>query len=159
MYEYISKKLSNEEQHLIEIAPIYVSVLIAGADGNIDRSEISNAIQIAGEKAKKTETFLIDLYSQLEKEFEEKLAKVHSTVPSVLKQRNTYLSQQLEKLNPILSRLDKTFSITYYSFLKEVAVRVAKASGGVFGINAVSSEEKEFIDLPMIDDPSVMFKK
>jgi DNA anti-recombination protein RmuC len=153
------EELSNDEHHLIEFAPIYVSLLIAGADGNIDNAEISNAIKISKEKAKKSETFLIELYTQLETNFEEKLDKILNEVPSELTERNAFISQMLERLNPVLAKMDKTFSITYYSFLKEVATRVAKASGGVFGINAVSSEEKEFIDLPMISDPAIIFRK
>jgi hypothetical protein len=153
-----TKDLAEEEKKLIKDSPVYVSILIAGADGTIDDTEIKNAIQLSKENVKKTETFLISLYEELEHQFQENLERHLQEIPDNLEERNKILTEKLSRLNPLLSKTDKTFSIVYYAFLKEVARRVAKASGGFMGINAISREEEEFLDLPMINDPSIIFK-
>ncbi len=69
-------------------------------------------------------------------------------------QRNPILIQELSQLNPILKKMDKSFSKPFYDMLKQLAEKIAGSSGGLWGIMTVDSEEAKYIDLPMIEDPS-----
>jgi hypothetical protein len=58
---------------------------------------------------------------------------------------------ELTTLNTILPKLNPTYALQFRDSLHDIAVEVAKASGGIFGIGSIGEEEKELLDLPMID--------
>ena len=153
------KNLSQEEKNQLYKAPLLVCLLIAGADDNIDNNEISESIRQAKENAKRSESFLFKFYNEIARDFKERLKKILDEYPAHAAERNPLLIKELSGLNNILAKTDKTFSIVYYNSLKEIAARIAKSSGGIMGIHAISAEEKAYIDLPMINDPSKLFHK
>jgi hypothetical protein len=61
-------------------------------------------------------------------------------------------------LNPILKKLDKSFSKPFYDMLKELAEKIAGSSGGLWGMMSVDSEEAKYIRLPMLDDPAKIIR-
>jgi hypothetical protein len=56
----------------------------------------------------------------------------------------------LEKLNPILAKLDAEVAYLLYHGLLSLAKEVAKASGGFLRIGAVSAAEYVLVELPML---------
>ena len=62
--------------------------------------------------------------------------------------------EKLELKQDVFQKLDKKFAIKLYASLKETAIHIAEASGGVFGYMSVGYEESRLIDLKMIKDPS-----
>jgi hypothetical protein len=151
------QELSAEERQLMYDAPILVSVLIAGADDNIDAREIRRAIKIAEEKAQNLKAHIIEFYVGVSEDFDVKLADKIRQYPSSAVDRTPLLSKHIARLNPILSKIDKTFAIVYHHSLREISRTIAKSSGGLLGINAIGEEEAELIELPMLKDPSIMF--
>jgi hypothetical protein len=148
------KVLSREELDLLLIMPVWVCMLVAGADSKFDKREIKKAISLARSKKESVDGSLKIFYGEIADKFETNFKGYLAILPQDTGARNRILVSKIEKLNQILPKLDRKFAIAYYQVLKEFALEVAKAAGGVFGIGAINKEEAQFIDLPMIQDPS-----
>ncbi len=146
--------LSQTEKELMLSLPVYVAVLIAGADGEIDDREVSKAINLANDKLKNARKELIGFYSEANENFEDKFKMAVANLPSSTEERQKELVKKLKESNEIFDRLPKKYAISLYSSLKEIAKKIAEASGGVFGYMAIDFEESKLIDLKMIKDPS-----
>ena len=146
--------LNQDELELMYSLPIYVSVLIAGADGKIDSTEIKKAVSLAELKKKKARKDLLEYYNHVNTDYEDKMKMTIANLPLGHKEREKLLIEDIKKVNDIFPKLDKVFATKLYASLKEIAVHIAEASGGVFGYMSVGYEESRLIDLKMIKDPS-----
>ena len=146
------ESLKESEVELMLKAPVLLCILIAGADGTIDRKEIKEAINVTVKK--KDKTILDSYFKEVAQDFEDKLKVLLQSYPYESTQRNPILIQELGQLNPILKKLDRSFSKPFYDMLKELAEKIAGSSGGLWGMMSVDSEEAKYIRLPMIEDPS-----
>lgn len=147
------QNLENAEQDFMYAVPVLVSILIAGADSSIDKSEISKAVATLKLKQSQARKSLTDYYKVAGQDFEDKLKITIATYPSGTKERNDKIVGELEQLNKIFTKLDNEFAIEFYNSIKDIAKKVAEASGGVLGYMAVGYEESKFVDLKMIKDP------
>ncbi len=146
--------LRAEDVELMINAPVYVSILIAGADGNIDKSERKEAITIAQTKQSRAREQLVDYYKLVGDRFESKFNELLDALPKDTQARSDEIVKELRKLNFILPKIDKNFAIKFYASLKDLAKRIAEASGGILGYMSVSYEESKLMELKMINDPS-----
>jgi len=146
--------LSSNEVELMHKTPMLVSILIAGADGRIDQSEISKAISLASKKYVRGKSRLAEFYDEVGSDFEDKLKIVIQGFPVKEKERTPKVVAELAEVNPILKKLDRQFSVELYKSLKEIALEVANSSGGVLGMKKVGQEEARYLALDMINDPS-----
>jgi hypothetical protein len=147
--------LEEGEVKLMNVAPVLVTILIAGADDKIDHAEIKEASELAKFKQTKENEVLKDYYKPVSKTFDAELKAHIERLPKDTNARNKIISSELSRLNDILPKLDTKFAVNFYTHLKDLAKKIAKASGGVLGYMAVGKEESEFIDLEMIKDPSI----
>lgn len=149
------KSLTSTEIELMHKAPMLVCILIAGADGRIDQNEIRKAIGFAtNRQMKANNSRLLEFYNEVGSDFEDKLKIVIQGFPVKVKERAPKVIAELAQLDNILGRLDKEFSFEFFKSLKEVAVEIAKSSGGVLGLKSVDDEEAQYLTLNMIKDPS-----
>ncbi|HPI79937.1 MAG TPA: hypothetical protein PLM35_05325, partial [Cyclobacteriaceae bacterium] len=102
--------LSSSEIELMLKGPILASILIAGADGNIDRKEIKASIELAKEKHKNAKSsHLAKFYLMVTEDFEDKLKVVLQGYPVDGDKRNAMITEELAGLNGLLPRLDAGF--------------------------------------------------
>ena len=148
------KPLREDEIDVIVKTPVYVAILIAAADGNIDKSERKEAINIARNKQTRSREQLADFYKIVGDSFEDNFNKLIDELPSGTDERISAITKELRKLNFILPKVDKKFSIKFHASLKELAKKIAEASGGILGYLSVGYEESKLLDLKMINDPS-----
>ena len=153
MINYLAP-LSEEEKLFMQKVPVLVAILIAGADNKIDKSEIKEALRISRYKPIKARSLLKDYYSSIENDFEYNLIEEIASLPREARKRTPLIVQELEKLNKILPKLDRKFAIQFYESMKDIANRIAKASGGVLGYISVDYEESKLMDLRMIKNPT-----
>lgn len=146
--------LDQAERDLMYSLPIYVAVLIAGADGKIDGVEVKKAVAISGLKTTKARKELIDYYQQVNTDYEDKLKMTIANLPSGTKEREKMLIEEISKVNDIFPKIETSFAVKLYASLKEIAKHIAEASGGVFGYMSVGYEESKLIDLKMIKKPA-----
>ncbi|MEQ9052604.1 MAG: hypothetical protein RLP11_19960 [Marinoscillum sp.] len=147
------ENLREEEIDVLLTAPVYVAILIAGADGNIDKSERKEARDVAHSKQSRAREQLVDYYKLVGESFESKFNKLIDELPENAEERNKVLTAELRKLNFILPKMDKNFGVKLHASLKELAKKIAEASGGVLGYLSVSYEESKLIELQMIKEP------
>jgi len=148
------EELEQEEKELMYSLPIYVAVLIAGADGKIDNAEIKTAVSLSGLKKMKARKELIDYYNEVNTDYEDKLKMTIANLPADHKVREKWIIEELKKVNNILPKLEKSFAIKLYASVKDIAKQIAEASGGVFGYMSVGYEESKLLDLKMIKNPA-----
>ena len=153
MQKYFGK-LTTEEIEEFCLIPIWVSILIAGADDEIDKSEIKQAIRLAREKQHDEHESVIAYYKKVYDHFEQNLRGYIALMPEKLEQRVDFLVKKLKRVNYFFSKLDLDIAHPLYLSFREFAVTVARSSGGVFGLLAISDAESKFIELNMIADPS-----
>jgi hypothetical protein len=147
--------LSLYEVELMHKAPILVSILVAGADGKIDQSEISSAVSLATKKHVPGTSRLVEFYDEVGTDFEDKLKIVIQSFPVKEKLRTPKVIAELTQLNEIIGKLDKEFSCEFYESLKEIATEVAQSSGGILGMNKVGEAEAKYLSLDMIRNPAL----
>lgn len=147
-------KLNDSEIEVMLRAPVVVCILIAGADGKIDRKEILEAIDVARENADRAKASLQDYFKIMEEDFEDKLKVVIQSLPANVEERNQLINEELTQLNSIWPKLDKTFASEFYATLLDLTKKIASSSGGLLGIKSVGDEEARYIDLPMVKNPT-----
>ncbi len=145
------EKLTDLEIELMLKAPVLVCILIAGADGTIDRKEIKEAI---AQTQKKKNVVLSGYLNEVSQDFEDKLKVLIQSYPYEATQRTSILVEELQQLNGIWKKMDKGFSIQVYKMLRELAEKIASSSGGLWGMKTVTDEEAKYLHLPMIQDPA-----
>lgn len=149
------EKLREDEVEVILKSPIYVAILIAGADGEIDKNERREAIEVSRNKQSRAREELIEFYAVVGETFETKFNELITELPSDTEERTKVISAELRKLNFIIPKIDKKLGISLHASLKDLAKRIAEASGGVMGYLSVSYEESKLVELKMINDPSI----
>ncbi|UII20120.1 hypothetical protein [Fulvivirga ligni] len=149
------KNLSAEETDLMLKVPVLVSILIAGADNNIDKSEIREAVNLSKIKLVKAREDLVSYYKIVGQDFEDKVKVMINQLPSGVESRTAEIVKELQKVNAILPKLDTRFALEFYESIRDMAKKIAEASGGILGYMAVGYEESKLIGLSMIKDPSV----
>lgn len=147
----ILNKLSKAEKAQIIDAIPMITVLIAGADNEIDQEEKDWAAKLTKIRSFANSDLLHDFYQEVGIGFEEKIDKLINTLPKDTDDRNNQISESLSLLNPILAKLDSKIAYSLYKDFKSFAEHVAKASGGFLRIGSISKEEKRLIPLHMLD--------
>lgn len=134
-------------------APLLVCILIAGADGEIDRKEIKEAINVAQSKSKGNSA-LTGYFREVSQDFEDKLKILVQSYPYESTQRTPLLTQELGQINAVWKKIDQAFAVQLYQMMKELAAKVASSSGGLWGMKSVNTEEARLIQLTMLADPA-----
>jgi hypothetical protein len=148
------KRLTPDQLEMINKAPILVSILIAGADGTIDRNEIKGAIETAQRRSRKKSS-LQAFYKEVGTDFEDKLKVILQNYPSSAEERGAVISEELSKLNAIFMQVEGSLANDIYDSLKSLALNIAKSSGGFLGLfSSIGPEEAKYIELNMISPPS-----
>ena len=147
------KRLKEEEKELMYKAPLLVCILVAGADGKIDRKEIKKGISLANNRWK-SDPFLAPFMKELGQDVEDKMKILLQQFPMSSTTRNEQLGNELQKINAILPNLENSFSQAYYHMLLELARGIAGSSGGILGMGSISPDEEKLLKLEMIKNPN-----
>ncbi len=151
---YQLENLNSKEKDLVLNAPALVTVLISGADNQIDENEKAKAYKVVSVRAFSEKPDLKDIYGEISLDFDQQLDQIINTLPSDKVEREKIVVGLLSDLSAILAKLDHKFAKNFKASLVSFAHRVANASGGLWGVNSVSDSEKEWLDLPMIVLPA-----
>ena len=147
-------RLSASEVELVYKTPLLVCILIAGADGKIDKKEIKEAMSFAEKKHKRSLSSVSVLFKEISMDFEDKLKSLIQSYPYESTQRTPLVIQDLAELNLVWGKLSKNFSAAYYEMLKSLAEKVASSSGGIWGMKKIAAEEAKYLGLPMLSNPA-----
>jgi hypothetical protein len=142
--------LSNEEVQQLKDAHAYITILISGADGKIDKREIVGAEKIVKIRSYAGDERLHGFHEEVNQEFHEKVEQLIAELPTEVKQRSAVISEKLTLLNPILASLDPAIGSYLYKSYLSFAKRVAKSAGGILSFFAIGPEEKKWMALTML---------
>jgi hypothetical protein len=135
---------------LLKDAHAYITVLIAGADGNIDPNELSWAEKIAQIRTFAGDERMHDFHEEVNQEIASKIKQLIAELPTDVAKRNAIISEKLAGLNPVLATLDPYIGAYLYKGYVNLAQRIAKASGGILSFFSIGPEEKKWVSLPML---------
>jgi len=140
--------LNSEEADLLFRAPAMVTLMIAGADERVSKKEISWAKKLVDYRSHTAEAELQEYYEHAEKVFEAVL-DAHSKEWSA--EAEAGIIAEVTALKPVFDKLEENYALILKQSLRTLAKKVAEASGGIAGFGSVSQEERELINLPMLD--------
>lgn len=144
------QQLNDEEmQELYDAIPV-ITLLIAGADGKIEKAELEGSEKITRIRGFSGGEVMQAFYDKVGEDYSERLQRWLKVVSKDTAERTADLSARLEKLNPILAKLDPQWGAAMYDSFTSFAKHVAKASGGFLGMGSINKDEAELIDLPML---------
>lgn len=142
--------LSSEELDALVAAPVWITVLIGGADGKIDHEERVWSDRLMRARTYSQPNLVSEYYRVVAEGFLGKVDQLMTELPEDAETRNTRLAEMIGTLNPVLAKLDTELAATLYKSYVVLAKETAKASGGFLRIGAVSAAEYQWIKLPML---------
>lgn len=148
------KNLSESEIDLLKKIPAMVTILIAGADEEISKSELREAINLTKIKQSKARKDLLSYYKEIAPDFEKSLNQLLNSYPKEAEIRSKQIIEEIERLNDILKKVDRNWAHQFVDSMKDIAKKVAESAGGVFGYLSIGYEESKLIDLKMIKVPN-----
>ena len=148
--ELFNEISAEQYDQLIEALPL-ITVLIAGADGKIDEQELNWAEKLTTIRTYANPQELNEFYASVEDILESRVQTLISNLPENVEMRESAISSKLSELNQILALLDNSVAFQLYESFTSFAKHIAKASGGFLRFGSISSKEKKWIDLPMLD--------
>ncbi len=128
-----------------------ITVLIAGADGDIDPKETEWAEKVTSIRSYSLPDGLKDFYQDVGTDFQERLDLFIDRYEGDTENRNRKISEVLAGLNLVFPKIkNREVAVSLYESLVSFAEHVAKASGGFLNWGAINSQEKKLISLSMI---------
>ncbi|MBP7184886.1 MAG: hypothetical protein KBA06_05220 [Saprospiraceae bacterium] len=143
--------LKNEEIKILEDAIFYITILVAGADNNIDATEKEWAHKIVDIRSySKKSKVLNHFYDAVEKDFDNRLAKFIDELPKDKSAREAIINEKLSLVNEPIAKLDNYAAYWLYKSYVSLARQIAESSGGFLRFGSVSNDEKKVLGLHMI---------
>lgn len=143
------QQLSSGEQQQLLKAPALITVLVAAADGKVDKKETQWASKVVGYRDSVGDEDLFDYYHAVAENYE---AEVNGLLEASTGNQELLatVSDELSAMGSTLGKLNKTYADKLLDSWKSFAKQVAKASGGFLGFGDISAQEKQMMDLHMI---------
>lgn len=145
--------LSTAEKQLIHDAPLLVTALIAGADGDFHDAEIKKAVKIIHIKTYSEGKDVRGVYKDIDGHSEEMIDELIHSLPKVPYERTLFLKEKLSGLNHIFQKIDGIFASELHKSLRELAFYVSRANDGEIGIGFHNDQEKHLVHLDFIKEP------
>ena len=142
--------LSSGELDALIQAPVLITILVAGADGDIDREERYWTDRLMQSRTYSKPKILNEFYRIVSTGFLEKVDKELETLPTDAQLRNVHVESLLKDLNPILAKMDVFLAGDLYKSYIALAREAALSSGGFLRIRAINAAEAEWVGLHMI---------
>ncbi len=143
--------ISQDDYQTLKDSISLITVLIAGADGHIDRKEKEWAEKVTNIRSYALPDGLKEFYLEVGEDFAVKLGADIALYDIETEARNKQISQKLGELNAIFPKIvDREVAIAFYESLLSFARHVARASGGFLSWGSVNAQEKRLLGLDAI---------
>lgn len=151
---YQLRNLKESEKQEFFKGPYMVALLIGGADGELTDKEINRVDEVIHVKTYSEHNDLEDFYKILDaQDAAAEMNGILGNMSTTWEERRAEITSRLSALGGALKKLDKAYAVQYYNSLKDIAVQIANASGGVFGVGQINETEHEVLNLSMIEKP------
>lgn len=139
----------SEQQVMFDAIPL-ITILVAGADGEMDEVELAEAQRLADIRSYDSHGRLLAFYELIDKNLVGRIQEMAKELPAEVSARQTAISEKLVALNDILPKLALPFGYLYYQSFLTFAKFIAESHGGFLRFMTVSDEEAEVMTLPMV---------
>lgn len=145
------KDLSEDDKLALKKIPALVTILVGGADDNLDEKEIKMG-KISSEFRKEHGEVLVhDYFEWVSKDYVSIFETEWNHYKSLaVEERTEKISGVLTSVNDILQKIDKKYAHALVTSWRGLARAVANTSGGILGKLTMSNEEKFLIGLDML---------
>lgn len=140
----------SEIDSLVE-APALITILIGAADGELDPEERKWTERLLRTRTYNRPKELNEYYRVVLQDFWDKVQAFMASLPVDPTDRNEAISARLEKINPVLAKLEVDLASDLYQGFIGLAEETAKASGGFLRMGAISAVESKWVNLPMLE--------
>jgi len=144
--------LSADEFSKLVKAPLFIGLLIAEADGEVDHKEVEWIEKVTFFRIKTAHHTMRTYYSQANEFIKENLNLERSNLPTNQEEKMIYLSDKLADLKPILAKLDEGFRHRLLDSYHSMALSVAEISGGLLNFFSTNPGEEKWLALEMLND-------
>lgn len=144
-------KLTQEERNQLYDAIPMITVLIAGADGEISEKERTWARKLTHLRTFEERERISDFYEHVEERFEARVDELIKQLPLDADKRKVELTEMLTALNPTMNKLGYLFHKNLYDSFLSFAKHIARADGGLLGIFSIDKDEAHLIKLSMLE--------
>ena len=142
--------LESEEFDNLLDAPALITVLVGAADGDLDREERHWSERLLRSRTYNHPKQLNEFYRVVVEGFWVKVNSFMAELPMHPETRGQEISRRLSKLNGVLQKMEPQLAADLYKGFLGLAEETAEASGGFLRLGAISVEEKQWINLPML---------
>lgn len=143
--------LSAEKIQTLTEAPVLITILVGGADGNLDQAELDWANRLTEIRGYSHNESLREYYDLVHADFQDKVAATLANLPTEQDARESAISDRLSKINDILPHVDGAVAYRFYTSMLSFADHIARSSGGIMRFMSVSRAEKNWLNLSMIN--------
>lgn len=143
-------KVNETQFQVLKDAIAWITALIAGADGEIDKEETDWAEKLTKIRSYANPNDLTPFYQEVGVDFHDSLHAILSALPIGKKEREQILSDKLAQVNEILPLIDNKLAHELYNSYLSFAKHVAQQTGGFLGFFSIDKQEGELIPLSMI---------
>jgi len=144
------EQLTERQFEITKDAISWITVLIAGADGQIDPKETSWAEKLTKIRGYANPNKLTPFYDEVGLDFSDKLNDLIEKAPKDTQERKEILTRKLAQLNDILPLLGNVGADLYHSY-KSFAEHIARSDGGFLGFFTINKDEAKLLELPMLE--------
>lgn len=126
------EKLTKEERELLLKAPVLVSLLASCSFNKINKSQKADAIKLAHIKTFAGDVPLIPYYDAVDKLFKEEYEDAQKKYAPFDDSKLNSLRKEIDKINAIISKLDKGYGKILHQSLENYGKHVKNAGHNVF---------------------------
>ncbi len=146
------KNLTPAEQQLMFDAIPLITILVAGADDDIDEVELAEAQRLADIRSFNATGQTNAYYEAIDGNLTQRIQELLKELPNALAPRQEAIVTKLSGLNDIFAHMDEPFGYLYFKSFRSFAKHVAESHGGFMRFMTVGPQEAEVVDLPMIHE-------
>lgn len=121
----------NEKGQLLKF-PAYMSLLTSTTEEGIDIEEKNTAIKITHIKTFSSDPILLYFYKEAECVFEKTITDLNKDLPHSREDRKAAIYTELNKLEPLLKRLDPEFVAVLRRSIRSYSYYISKSHQNVF---------------------------
>ncbi|WP_020567281.1 hypothetical protein [Neolewinella persica] len=139
-----------EQQLMLDAIPL-ITILVAGADDDIDEVEIAEAQRLADIRSFNKKGQTNAYYEKVDNDLTGRIMEMMKELPNALAPRQEAIVAKLSGLNDVFAKMDEPFGYLYYKSFCSFAKHVAESHGGFLRFMTVGPKEAEVVNLPMLN--------
>ena len=126
------ESLTEEERRLLYRAPVLLSVLASCSFNELNKAQKADAIKLAHLKTFTAMPILLPYYAEVDKGFKEQFENAVKKYFPFDKNKRDEIKREMNKINLIISKLDKAHAAALHASLEKFVIHVKKARHSIF---------------------------